>query len=148
MVPSFFSAQLFAQQSVPVPIYRFDPALTVRQSRPLALTSGAPVVVETDEKKTSMRLQTEGPVAPYVGAERPPELSAEELRLLPDAREGSGAADYKLEAGIGLFVEDKASLNLGYRFRDQPSLLDDIRNDPLSLSGDLRISFDLKVPLD
>jgi hypothetical protein len=34
-------------------------------------------------------------------------------------------------------VENKASINLGYCFRGQPSLL-----------GDLRVSFELKVPFD
>jgi len=45
-----------------------------------------------------------------------------------------------------LLLEDKTSLNLGYRFHERPSLLDERRNDPLALSGDLRIGFDVKVP--
>jgi hypothetical protein len=93
-----------------------------------------------------VRLQTETPLSPYLGAERGPQLSAEELRLLPEAKEQGGLSAYQVEAGVGVFVEDKASLNLGYRFHDPPSLLDERRTDPLSLSGDLRIGFDVKVP--
>jgi hypothetical protein len=93
-----------------------------------------------------VRLQTDTPLSPYLGAERGPELSAEELRLLPETKGPGGLPSYQLEAGIGVLVEDKASFNLGYRFHEQPSLLNERRNDPLSLSGDLRIGFDVKVP--
>jgi hypothetical protein len=137
-----------AAQGAAEPIYRFDPILSVEVSRPVALSSGSPVVVQQDDKKMNVRLQTEGPIAPYVGAERAPELSAEELRLLADQKGRGGLSDYQLEAGLGVHVEDNASLSLGYRLHDQPSLLGDRRDDPLSLSGDLRISFDIKVPFD
>jgi hypothetical protein len=68
--------------------------------------------------------------------------------LLEDRIDHDTLADYRLEAGIGVKVEDTTSLNLGYRFRSTPSLLDDRGNDPLSLSGDLRLTFDIKVPFD
>ena len=135
-------------QGVAGPIYRFDPALSIEASRPVALSSEPPVIIEKGDNKASVRLQTEGPLAPYVGAERDSELSAEELRLLSDREECGGLNDYRLEAGVGLHVEDKASLSLGYRFSNPPSLLDERRNDPLTLSGDLRVSFDIKVPFD
>jgi hypothetical protein len=135
-------------QGVDEPIYRFDPALSIEAPRPVTLSAGPPVIIEKDDSKASVRMQTEGPFAPYVGAERAPELSPEELRLLADHQELEGLPDYQLEAGVGLHVEDKASLSLGYRFSNPPSLLDERRNDPLTLSGDLRISFDIKVPFD
>jgi hypothetical protein len=140
------SAVVFAQQGVAEPIYRFDPALNLNTSRPPALVSAPQVVIEKGDRQTSVRLQTETPLSPYLGAERGPQLSAEELRLLPEAKEQGGLSAYQVEAGVGVFVEDKASLNLGYRFHDPPSLLDERRTDPLSLSGDLRIGFDVKVP--
>jgi hypothetical protein len=144
----FCRPQGYAQQGVAGPIYRFDPVLTVEAARPVTLSAGSTVVVEKDGSKASVRLQTEGPIIPYIGAERSPELSAEEVRLLADQKELGRLPDYRLEAGLGVLVEDKASLSLGYRLHDHPSLLDERRNDPLSLSGDLRVSFDIKVPFD
>ena len=70
----------------------------------------------------------------------------EEQRLLGPEQARGPLSNYHLEAGVGLLLEDKTSLNLGYRFHNQPSLLDERRNDPLSMSGDLRIGFDIKVP--
>lgn len=137
-----------AQPNAPEPIYRFDPALAVEGSRPPALSAGPPIVIDKDGNKASVHLQTEGPLTPYVGAERTPALSDEEVRLLADKRAQGELSDYHLEAGIGLLVEDKASLSLGYRFSNPPSLLDERRNDPLSLDGDVRINFGFKVPLD
>jgi hypothetical protein len=142
------SGSVLAQSDGDLPIYRFDPALVVDTPPTETLPSGAPVVVERNGDQTSIRLQTGAPLAPYLGAERGTQLSAEELRLLPEGEERDAAVAYKLEAGVGLFVEDKTSVNLGYRFHNEPSLLNERRNDPLNLSGDLRIGFDLKLPFD
>lgn len=136
----------FAQQLEDEPVYRFDPAVSVVEPRAPAISSSPPIVVDKDAKKPRVRLQTETPVAPYLGAERGPELSLEEQRLLGPEQARGPLSNYHLEAGVGLLLEDKTSLNLGYRFHQQPSLLDERRNDPLSLSGDLRIGFDIKVP--
>jgi hypothetical protein len=144
----FLPAPVPAQPEDAVPLYRFDPALNVAEPRPSAMTRDPPVVVDQDDRQTNVRLQTEKPLVPYLGAERGPELSPEERRLLPPEQARDGLAGYRLEAGVGLFVEDKTSLSLGYRFHDPPSRLDDRRSDPLNLSGDLRIGFDVKVPFD
>jgi hypothetical protein len=128
-------------------IYRFDPRLVLEGPRAPAIAADPNVVIVRQENQASMRLQTETQLSPYLDAERGPELSAEEQRLLAEGKKDGGElSDYRLEAGIGLFVEDQASLNLGYRFHTHPSLLDERRNDPLSLTGDVRISFDVKVP--
>ncbi len=137
-----------AQPGSDAPIYRFDPSLVVDSSRPVTLSADPQVVVDKSENQANVRLQTDGPVSPYLDAESGPELSPEELRLLSEGQKLETLSDYRLEAGVGLFVEDRASVNLGYRFHSHPSLLDERRNDPLSLSGDLRISFDIKVPFD
>lgn len=144
------AAAVFAQQEPSEPIYRFDPVLSVEKPQPLPISADPQqiVVIEKGERETSLRLQTETPIAPYIGAERAPELSPEERRLLPENQEHDGVADYKLEAGVGLYVEDRASLSLGYRFQNPPSLLHERSNDPLPLSGDLRITFDIKFPFD
>jgi len=147
---AFFCTVAFAQQNPPEPIYRFDPTLSVEEPRRTTLSADPQqiVVIKKDERETNLRLQTETPISPYLGTEHGPELSPEELRLLPEGKARDGLGDYKLEAGVGLYVEDKASLNLGYRFQNPPSLLNDRSNDPLTLTGDLRITFDIKVPFD
>lgn len=142
-----FCAQVPAQQDAAEPIYRFDPALSIERPQPTISPAPQPlVVIDKQVQETTLRLQTESLISPYVGAERRPELSSEETRLLGERGERTLLGDYKLEAGVGLHVEDKTSLNLGYRFESPPSLLNERRNDPLSLSGDLRITFDVKVP--
>ncbi len=138
----------YAQQVGSEPIYRFDPALSIESPRPASISADPNVVVEKRDDKTSLRLQTEGPISPYFDATQGPELSPEEVRLLQEKVDLDPLGAYRLEAGIGVLVEDNASLNLGYRFHEPPSLLNEQRTDPLSLSGDLRISFDLKVPFD
>lgn len=140
-----------AQPVTNEPVYRFDPALIVESPRPTVLSADPQgvVVVEKNEAETSVHLRTESTVSPYIDAEIGPELSPEELRLLPESATAKGAADYKLEAGLGLYVADQARLNLGYRLQNQPlSLLNDRRDDPFTLSGDLRVTFDVKVPFD
>jgi len=135
-----------AQEPAAGPLYRFDPALSLANPHPPALAAEPPLIVKKDEEAASVRLQTDTPLAPYLGAQRGPELSPEEARLLQERKERGELPDYRLEAGVGLFVEDQASLNLGYRFHEPPSLLNERSTDPLTLSGDLRISFDLKMP--
>jgi len=136
----------FAQEGMEQPIYRFDPALSLKSPRAPAIAADSQVVIEKGDGKASLRMQTETPLSPYLGAERGPQLSADELRLLPEAKQQGGLSAYQLEVGVGVLIEDKTSLNLGYRFHDPPSLLDERRTDPLTLSGDLRIGFDVKVP--
>jgi hypothetical protein len=144
----FCVTPLFAEDESEESLYRFDPTLTVAEPRPPDVTQDPAVVVDQDGRQTNLRLQTGLPLTPYLGAERGPELSPEERRLLPAEQARDGLAGYRLETGVGLFVEDRTSLSLGYRFHDPPSLLDERRNDPLNLSGDLRIGFDVKVPFD
>ena len=140
--------QVQAQQGASEPIYRFDPTLTIERPQPAISSAGPPVVIEKADQEVNVRLETAGAVAPYLGAGKEEELSPQELRLLPKDDKRKVGEDYHLEAGIGLFVEDKASLSLGYRFNTPPSLLDENRSDPLSMSGDVRIKFDFKVPFD
>lgn len=144
----FGTAAVHAGDGEALPAYHFDPALSLLEPEESAF-AGEPVkilVIDKDEKATNVRLQTESLIAPYLGAESGPELSPEERRLLPEEEVSDGLAGYRLEAGVGLFVEDRASVNLGYRFQNPPSLLNERSNDPLSLSGDVRITFDVKVP--
>jgi hypothetical protein len=125
--------------------YRLDPALTLSAVPPALLAAEPPVTIRADEHATKVLINSAAPLAPYVGAGRAAELSLAELLLLPDQQEGGGVNDYQVEAGIGLHLEDKASLNLGYRFNELPELFGDRNNDPLTLTGDLRISFDVKM---
>lgn len=146
----FFCTMVFAQQIATEPVYRFDPALIVESPRQTTLSADPQgVVIEKTEDETNVHLRAESAISPYLDAEVGPELSPAELRLLPKSEEVEGLADYKLEAGVGLYVADRARLNLGYRLQNQPaSLLNDRRDDPFTLTGDLRVTFDVKVPFD
>ena len=137
-----------AEPSAAEPEYRLDPDLSGEVPRPFRPAAVPPVVIDKVEDGANVHLVTETPLAPYLGAGQGPELSPEEVRLLQNKLEGAPLQDYRLEAGIGLYAEDKASLMLGYRFNNPPSLLDQRREDPLDMSGELRITFGLKLPFD
>lgn len=136
---------VLAGQEVSEPIYRFDPVLCLSEPPPVTLAAGSPVTIQSDAHETRVRINAATPLAPYVGAEHAAELSLDELLLLPDQQEGGSAKDYQVEAGIGFYLEDKASVNLGYRFTELPAFPGERGSDPLTLSGDLRISFDVKM---
>lgn len=136
---------VLASEEAGEPIYQFDPVLSLSAAPPALLSAEPPVTIRAGEHETKVLINSAVPLSPYVGAERSAELSLAELLLLPDQQEEGGVKDYQVEAGIGLHLEDKASLNLGYRFNELPAFLGDRRTDPLTLTGDLRISFDVKM---
>jgi hypothetical protein len=128
--------------------YNYDPVLTGGHLLPAHGPAGRPVVIETTPTEGGVRLATETPVAPYLEAVRDREPTADELRLLPDGYERDPLERYRLGVGVGIAVEDKASLSLGYRFHQPLSLLDEERRDPTDPRGDLRVFFDIKLPFD
>lgn len=142
-----FSAGLAAAAG-PSLIYTYDPELAVQA--PEATNSGddGPLAIEQKGDTTSFHLETESGISPYLGTGHAPELSADEQRLLQLNGQRGGGPDYHLEAGLGIYIEDRATLNLGYRVHSSPSLIDQGRSDPQSTAGDLRIMFDLKFPFD
>lgn len=128
--------------------FSYDPALVGEQ--PLS-AQGAPkrlLPIETTTEEGGVRITTETPVAPYLEAVRDQVPTDDELRLLPDQFNRPPLEQYQLGAGVGINVEDRASLNLGYRFHQPLTLLDENSQDPTSPRGDLRIFFDLKLPFD
>lgn len=147
LVCSSFAA--LAQPGGGEPVYRFDPALSVESPAQSYLSADPQsiVVIEKDREENGVHLRAETPVSPYLEAERGPELSPEEERLLAgNAEGGSLPPDYRLEAGIGLYARDRARLNLGYRLQSQSPLPGEHAGEPFTLTGDLRITFDIKVP--
>jgi hypothetical protein len=136
---------VLASQGVGQSAYQFDPLLCLTEPPEVTPAVGSPVVIEAGAHETKVRFNSAMPLAPYVGAEHAAELSLDELLLLPDQQDGGNVKDYQVEAGIGFYLEDKASVSLGYRFNELPAFPGDRSNDPLTLSGDLRISFDVKM---
>ncbi|GEM_PF-6245585 len=95
-----------------------------------------------------VRISTGMQVSPYLEAVGGPQPTVDELRLLPDKYQRNPLERYQLGAGIGIAVEDRASLSLGYRFHQPFSLLEENRQAVLSGREDLRVFFDVKLPLD
>jgi hypothetical protein len=128
--------------------FHYDPVLTGELLLPAHGPTARSVVIEAAPIEGGVRLATETPVAPYLEAVREQEPTADELRLLPDGYERAPLERYQLGVGVGIAVEDRASLSLGYRFHQPLSLLDEQRRDLTDPRGDLRVFFDVKLPFD
>ena len=139
-------AQGRAQQSAVEPIYRFDPTLSIESPQPSISSAGPPVKIDKLDREVNVRLETEGAVAPYLGAGG----SVVAAGVATAARRGKAQAKRRLPPGSRHrpVCRGQGFLSLGYRFNKPPSLLDENRNDPLSTSGDVHIKFDIKVPFD
>jgi hypothetical protein len=129
--------------------FDYDPVLAGEQPLPAKANASHPLPVDATMSGGEVRLAPKMAVAPYVEAVRGQEPTADELRLLPDGYQRNPLEHYKLGAGIGVAVEDRANLTLGYRHHQPLSLLDDSRQ-PTTVGprNDLRIFFDFKIPLD
>ena len=128
--------------------FNYDPQLAGESVPGERAQATTPIPFDASVTERDVRLTTKSPIAPYLEAVGGPEPTADELRLLPDRFRDSPLERYQLGAGIGIAVEDKASLSLGYRFNQPLSLLDDNRQTTLSEREDLRIFFDLKLPFN
>jgi hypothetical protein len=128
--------------------FGFDPALTGGVQPQGQAAPNQALAIETGKGNGDVRLSTNTPISPYVEAVGGPTPTADELRLLPETFRQNPLERYQLGAGIGIAVDDNASLSLGYRVHQPLSLLDDTRQASNPLRDDLRIFFDIKLPFD
>ncbi|MBW2688732.1 MAG: hypothetical protein JRC99_02235 [Deltaproteobacteria bacterium] len=94
-----------------------------------------------------MSVETNTPISPYLGAVKKPMDVPEDMSLRLGNRSDNLLDNYHLETGVGLKVNKNTEINLGYRFKDSPSLQDDQSSEASRQeSGDLRFSLEIKLP--
>lgn len=128
--------------------FSYDPRLSEEVVPREPVKPAIPIPVDTKVTASDVRLSTKTAISPYLEAVGGPQPTPEELRLLPEEFRKNSLERYQLGAGIGIAVEERASLSLGYRFHQPLSLLDDKRQATPTVGEDLRIFFDVKFPFN
>lgn len=106
----------------------------------------SPLAIESNEEQTTLSIETDTLISPYLGAVKkrePPDLMTPHL----GRRTNNPLDNYHLETGVGLKFNKQTEINLGYRFQDSQHLLDTPMDDASSDNGgDIRFSFEIKLP--
>jgi len=106
-----------------------------------------PLTIKSKGDQTNLSVETNTPISPYLGAVKKPMDVPEDMSLRLGNRSDNFLDNYHLETGVGLKVNKKTEINLGYRFKDSPSLQDDQSSETSRQeSGDLRFSLEIKLP--
>lgn len=99
--------------------YQLDTSLIgIADTAGIAKTDNAPVALTAEKDLAALRLRTDGPINPYIGAG---------VTAVPEAAETPGLSDfeaereadlqaYQLGAGFACDLSHSARLNLGYRY--------------------------------
>lgn len=110
-------------------------------------STASPLTIRSKEGQTNLNVETQSPISLYVGAVEKAKDAPEDILPHLDNRTGSPLESYHLETGVGLRVNKRAAVNLGYRFNDSPFMFDSQRVDISDGNGgDLRFSLEIKLP--
>lgn len=110
----------------------------VEQSRP----DDSPIKIETGEDKARLRVVTDSPLSPYLGAVK---KGADAPEGLSTNNSDKPLRNYHLETGVGVRVNEQTKLNLGYRFNKAATPFD-LGEDDASGQGDINFSLEIKFP--
>ena len=127
--------------------YVHDETLTgPRQQPEIRSTSPSPLSVRSREGQSNLQVETGTAITPYLGAARKQANAPSDMPHLLEKPGGTPLDRYHLETGVGVNLSDRTDLNLGYRFKDRPSLIDSPSGQTKDPAEDLRFSLDFKVP--
>ena len=107
----------------------------------------SPLTIESKGDQTNLSVETRTRISPYLGAvnkqaDRPDNISP---RL--DNKTDNPFKNYHLETGVGLNVDEQTEINLGYRFNDTSTLLDNDNSESSGEDGgEIRFSLEFKLP--
>lgn len=107
----------------------------------------SPLTIESKGDQTNVSVETPTLISPYLGAVDKQADASEELSPRLDNKSDNPFENYHLETGVGLNVDEQTEINLGYRFKDTSSLLDNQNSkDNDRDSGEIRFSLEFKLP--
>jgi len=123
-----------------------DPTLSEASVVPNTSTP-SPLVIDSTEGQTNLRVETISPISPYLGAVKKTSDAPDDMSSLLGRRNDNPFDSYHLETGVGIRVNERADVNLGYRFNKTPSLIDSQSSDGSGQGrGALRFSLEIKLP--
>lgn len=99
--------------------YQLDASLIgIAPTAGTARIDNAPVALTAEKDLAALRLKTDGPINPYIGAGVTPVPEAAETPGLSDfeAERGADLQAYQLGAGFACDLSRSARINLGYRY--------------------------------
>jgi hypothetical protein len=107
----------------------------------------SPLKIESKGDQTNLSVETQTLISPYLGAVNKQADAPEDVSPRLDNKSYNPFENYHLETGVGLSVDKQTQINLGYRFNDTSSLLDN-QNSKTSEqdSGEIRFSLEFKLP--
>lgn len=123
-----------------------DPTISEASIIP-STSASSPLVIDSKNGQTNLSVETTSPISPYFGAVKKPQDAPDDMYPLLGRRSDNPLDNYSLETGVGLRVNERTDVNLGYRFNKSPSLIDSQgSDDPGQGRGDLRFSLEIKLP--
>jgi hypothetical protein len=140
-----------AARGQPVPDPRqegfgYDPVLSETPVAPIT-SAPSPLTIKSKGDQTNLSVETQTPISPYLGAVKKQTDGLEDISPRRDSNSDNPFKNYHLETGVGLSVNEQTEINLGYRFNNTPSLLDNQSSEDSSQdSGELRFSLEFKLP--
>ena len=107
----------------------------------------SPLAIESKEDQTNLSVETQTLISPYLGAVNKQADALEGISPRLNSKSDNPFENYHLETGVGLSVDKQTQINLGYRFKDTSSLLEnqDSKSSDQD-SGEIRFSLEFKLP--
>ena len=107
----------------------------------------SPLTIESKGDQTNLSVETQTLISPYLGAVNKQADTPENISPRLDNKSDNPFKNYHLETGVGLSVDEQTEINLGYRFSDTSSLLDNDKSASSGEnSGEIRFSLEFKLP--
>ena len=126
--------------------YGDDQVLYQPPVTPDTLTS-FPLKIESKGDQTNLSVETHMLISPYLGAVNKQADTPEGISSLLDNKSDNPFENYHLETGVGLSIDKQTQINLGYRFNDTSSLLDNQNSKTTDQdSGKIHFSLEFKLP--
>jgi hypothetical protein len=107
----------------------------------------SPLTIKSKGDQTNLSVETQTLISPYLGAINKQADAPGDISPRLDNKSDNPFANYHLETGVGLSVDKQTQINLGYRFKDTSSLLDNQNSKTSDQdSGEIRFSLEFKLP--
>ena len=107
----------------------------------------SPLTIESKGDQTNLSVETRTRISPYLGAVNKQADRPENISPRLDNKTDNPFKNYHLETGVGLHVDEQTEINLGYRFNDTSSLLDNDNSESSGEDGgEIRFSLEFKLP--
>ena len=111
------------------------------------LSTTSPLTIDSKGDQTNVSVETPTLISPYLGAVNKQGDDLVEISPRLDGKSDDPFKNYHLETGVGLNVDEQTQINLGYRFKDTSSLLDNKNSEDNDQdSGEIRFSLEFKLP--